>query len=98
MEFEWDPAKNAECIARRGIDFGDAARIFEGLVLERIDGRREYGEPRQVAIGRVNGLELTVVYTDRSDPETDSIKRRIITAWRSNRRERKAYAEANPLL
>jgi uncharacterized protein (DUF4415 family) len=30
MEFEWDPTRNAECIARRGINFVDAVRIFEG--------------------------------------------------------------------
>ena len=56
----------------------------------RKDRRQDYGERRVIAIGLAQGIELTVVYTDRprsgSDPE-----RRIISARRSNRRERKAY-------
>jgi uncharacterized protein (DUF4415 family) len=34
MAFEWDIAKNAANIAKHGIDFEDAIRIFEGPVLE----------------------------------------------------------------
>ena len=39
------------------------------------------------------GLELTVCYTDRVLPGGE-IDRRIISARRSNRRERKAYEQA----
>ncbi|ETW93285.1 MAG: hypothetical protein ETSY1_39895, partial [Candidatus Entotheonella factor] len=46
MEFEWDPAKNNRNITHHGIDFEDARRIFDGLVLERIDDRFDYGEER----------------------------------------------------
>ena len=42
--FEWDVAKNAANVAKHGIDFDDAVRIFEGPVLEQIDNRRDYGE------------------------------------------------------
>ncbi len=94
MEFEWDPAKNAECIARRGIDFADAARIFERWVFERIDRRKTYGEVRVVAIGLVESDTLTLVYTDRIDLESGTKKRRIVASWRSSRRERKAYQQA----
>jgi hypothetical protein len=41
MAFEWEAAKNSANIAKHGIDFDDAIRIFEGLVLESIDGRRD---------------------------------------------------------
>jgi uncharacterized DUF497 family protein len=30
MAFEWDAAKNAANIAKHGIDFDDAIRIFDG--------------------------------------------------------------------
>jgi uncharacterized DUF497 family protein len=30
--FEWDVAKNAANVAKHGIDFDDAVRIFEGPV------------------------------------------------------------------
>ena len=36
-----------------------------------------------------NGLEITVIYTDVSEKE-----RRIISAWRAERHERKAYWES----
>lgn len=94
MEFEWDPVKNAECIVRRGINFVDAVRIFEGPVFERIDERKVYGELRVVAIGIVEGDTLTLVYTDRLGFESGHKKRRIVACWRSSRRERKAYQEA----
>ena len=44
MAFEWDTAKNVANIAKHGIDFEDAIRIFEGPVLESPDERREYGD------------------------------------------------------
>jgi len=39
-----------------------------------------------IAIGLVNGLEITVVYTDENDDE-----RRIISAWRAEPHERRSY-------
>lgn len=38
------------------------------------------------AIGVVNGMEITLIYTDVSE-----IERRIVSAWRAERHERKAY-------
>jgi uncharacterized DUF497 family protein len=63
--FEWDAAKNAANVAKHGIGFEDAARIFEGPVLEQIDHRRDCGEERVAVAGMVMGLELFVVYTVR---------------------------------
>lgn len=86
MTYNWDPKKNRRNLADHGIAFEDAARIFEGPTLERIDDRFEYGEVRVYAIGIVNGMEITVVYTDVSRTE-----RRIISAWRAERHERAAF-------
>ena len=86
MRYTWDPKKNRQNIARHGIAFEDATRVFEGPTLERVDDRFEYGEVRVYAIGIVNGLEVTVIYTDIS-----TMERRIISAWRSERHEREAY-------
>ena len=86
MEYTWDPKKNRKNIALHGIAFDDAVRIFEGLTLERVDDRFDYGEVRVYAIGIVNGIEITVIYTDVSQAE-----RRIISAWRAERHEREAY-------
>lgn len=90
MEFSWDPAKSEENFRFRGFDFAFASLICTGPTLERKDDRREYDEDRVLAIGLAQGLELPVVYTDRVGPD-QRVERRIITARRSNRRERKAY-------
>ena len=86
MRYCWDEDKNRRNIERRGIAFENAKRIFEGPTLERIDDRFDYGEIRVYAIGLVNGIEITVIYTDRGPNE-----RRIISAWRSEPHERRAY-------
>jgi uncharacterized DUF497 family protein len=93
MRFAWDPDKNELNLRDRGFDFAFASLIFDGPTLERRDSRREYGEARVVAIGLAQGLELTVCYTDRRAVGSD-LERRIISARRSNRRERKAFQEA----
>ena len=88
MRCTWDPDKNLANIRRHGIAFADAARIFEGSTVERVDDRFEYGEVRVYAIGLVNGIEITVIYTDRDDDERD-----IISAWRSEPHERRYYRQ-----
>ena len=93
MRFSWDPKKSADNLAERGFDFAFATLIFDGPTLERQDNRKDYGERRVIAIGLAQRLHLTVVYADRpgQGAQTD---RRIISARRSNRRERKAYNQA----
>jgi len=86
MRYTWSESKNRRNLKLHGIIFGDAIRIFEGPTLERVDNRRDYGEERIYAIGVVNGLEITVIYTDREEDE-----RRIISAWRSEPHERHQY-------
>jgi uncharacterized protein len=59
---------------------------FRGATVERVDDRFDYGEVRVYAVGLVNGLEITVVYTDKDDDE-----RRIISAWRAEPNERRYF-------
>ncbi len=93
MEFGWDPAKSEANLRERGFDFLFATLIFDGPTLEVEDTRRDYGERRVVAIGLADGLHLTVVYTDRRRSK-GRVERRIISARRSNRRERRAFDAA----
>lgn len=90
MRFAWNPAKSEANLRARGFDFEFAARVFEGPTWEREDSRRDYGERRVLATGLVEGVELTVCYTDRVPPGS-GVERRIISARRSNHRERQAY-------
>lgn len=86
MKYSWNEDKNRRNIERHGIAFKDAVKIFEGETLEQEDDRFEYGEVRVYAIGIMNGLEIAVIYTDRSNDE-----RRIISARRAEPYERRAY-------
>ncbi len=86
MRYSWGKDKNRRNVERHGISFDDAKRIFDGQTLEREDDRFDYGETRIYAIGLVNGLEITVIYTDRDNDE-----RRLISAWRAEPHERRAY-------
>jgi hypothetical protein len=93
VRFSWDSRKSEANLAERGFDFEFATLIFDRFTLERLDGRRDYGESRVLAVGVAQGIHLTVAYTDRFVAGQD-MERRIISARRGNRRERKAYSEA----
>ena len=86
MRYTWTQEKNRDNIKNHGIAFEDAKLIFDGLTVERVDDRFDYGEVRVYAIGLVNGMEITVIYTDRDDDE-----RRIISAWKAEPHERRYY-------
>ncbi|GJD34220.1 BrnT family toxin [Methylobacterium aerolatum] len=90
MELEWDDAKDADCRARRGFGFADAAGIFLGRTVEWVDTRRDYGEVRVNAIGEWDGDFYTVTYTDRQQADGHSV-RRIISAHLAHRKERRAW-------
>ena len=86
MHYTWTQEKYCINLKRHGLAFEDAARIFDGPTVEKVDDRFDYGEVRIYAIGLVNGLEITVIYTDENDE-----KRRIISAWRAEPHERRYY-------
>jgi len=89
MIFEWDETKSRLTFQERGFDFAHAALIFaDKRRLERLDGRREYGEERRQTIGEVAGKTFFVAFTLRSD---DTV--RIIAARRAHDHEDRAYRE-----
>ena len=59
-----------------------------GRRLKRLMTGSITARPEVYAIDLVNGLEITVVYTDENDE-----KRRVISAWRSEPHERRAYRQ-----
>ena len=64
-EFGWDSAKAASNLAKHGVSFRRAARIFgpRKPLLERVDDRKDYGEERIRAVGESEGVLYTVVFT-----------------------------------
>jgi uncharacterized DUF497 family protein len=85
MDSEWDEAKREANIAKHGVDFVAAVKIFDGQFIETEDQRRDYGEQRYQAFGEISAGVMQVVYTWRGD------RRRIISARRARRNERRAY-------
>lgn len=65
MRITFDPAKRARTLADRGLDFEDAAIIFEGTTVEVEDTRRIYGEPRIICYGLLSGRLVVIGYTPR---------------------------------
>jgi hypothetical protein len=93
-DFEWDPDKADANLAKHGVAFEDASRVFfDPLMLFETD-RIDEGEQRWQAIGRMNeSLLLVVVHVVRERDGTESI--RIISARKAERKERRRYEEAN---
>ncbi len=79
--FQWDLGKSERCFAARGFSFAYAVQIWLGPVFERVDDRKDYGEARIQALGRIGGQYFVVVYTWRG------VRRHIISARRAHEKE-----------
>ena len=88
MEYEWDERKARQNIAKHGVPFEYATRIFLDLHrLDAEDARRDYGEQRRLTLGKIEGRLCAVAYTVR-----DKIIR-LISARKANEREWRKYHE-----
>jgi uncharacterized DUF497 family protein len=86
--FEWDARKAAQNLAKHGVPFEYAARVFlDPLRLDAEDRRRDYGEQRRLTLGRVEGRLYVIAYTSRGRMI------RLISARKANARERRQYDE-----
>jgi uncharacterized DUF497 family protein len=90
ISFRWDSAKARANERKHAVSFDEAASIFRGFIVSRADGRRDYGEPRWIALGiDSNDVALNVVYTFRDQDI------RIISAWKASKHERGTYQDAH---
>ncbi len=56
MEFEWDVHKAAQNVAKHGVPFEYAARVFlDPVRLDSEDERRDYKEERRITLGIEGG-------------------------------------------
>ena len=86
--FEWDEEKRALNLDKHGIDFIDAKELWSGAVLEAVSPQTQHNEERIVAIGKIEGRCIAVIYTWRGD------NRRLISARKARRNEQQAYENA----
>ena len=64
MQFKWDELKRKANLAKHGIDFNDAARIFAGPLVLFEDDRADYNEQRMIAMGLLDSLVVIVVHVE----------------------------------
>lgn len=81
MQIEFDANKRDWTFVERGLEFGRAGEVFEGPHHTRPDIRRNYGEPRFLTIGRLDGRTVVVAWTQRGHAC------RIISMRKANERE-----------
>jgi uncharacterized DUF497 family protein len=85
MKITYDSDKRLRALEERGLDFLDAALVFEGEVFEFPDLRKEYGEIRIIAVGYLVNRMVIVGYVQRGKC------RHIFSMRKANEREIKKY-------
>ena len=88
VQYEWDERKRRENLKRHGLDFRDAAKVYEQPLKMTIDSRKR-GEDRKIDIAPFEEtlMVMTLVYVERG-PSV-----RIISLRRASRKERSFYCE-----
>ncbi len=85
MKFTWSERKRALNVREHGLDFVDAASVFEGFTFTYEDARFAYGEQRFGTLGLLAGIPVSIVHTETSD------EIRIISFRKATKREAKLY-------
>ena len=85
MDISFDPAKRDRNLRERGLDFLDAAHVFDGPNYRFEDDRFDYGETRWVTIGYLRMRMVVVVWTPRGQA------RHVISMRKANDREKALY-------
>ena len=86
MRVTFDPAKRAKTLAERGLDFEDAAIVFQGRTVEIEDTRRDYGEKRVICYGLLSGRLVVIGYAPRG------AARHVFSMRKANDREKSLLA------
>lgn len=81
MEISFDPAKRQLTLEKRGLDFADAGKIFEGEYFTWEDDREDYGETRYNSFGFLDDRAVFLTWT----PRDGGI--RVISMRKANERE-----------
>lgn len=86
MEISYDPAKREATLRERGLDFVEAATLFEGPNVTVADDRHEYGEPRFITYGLLRDRMVMAAWTPTENGA------RIISMRKCNDREKRKFA------
>jgi uncharacterized DUF497 family protein len=89
MEFEYDPEKSRRNADKHGIDFIDGQALWADSGLLILPSRHP-DEPRYLAIGQIEEIYWTAVFTERGESV------RLISIRRSRYEERELYEQNQP--
>lgn len=92
MSFEWDPEKASLNLAKHGISFELARRVWDDPNHQIFDDWVVDGERRYYAVGLV-GTMTVIVVVHRHPDEDDDAHIRIISARRASASERRRYEQ-----
>lgn len=67
MNFTWGETKRRANIAKHGLDFADAEKVFAGPMVLFEDDRTDYSEQRMIGIGLLDYLVVLIVHTETND-------------------------------
>jgi len=87
VRFEWDPPKAEANLREHGVSFAEAVTVLEDDFALTREDPAAVDEPRFVTLGLSNLAHLLVVVYTYKEPAAI----RLISAWKANRRQRKAY-------
>ncbi len=85
MRITYSSAKREKTLADRGLDFEDAAQVFNGATLTLLDDRQDYGEPQFQTYGLLDRRLVMVVWTPRG------ADRHVISMRKCNAREKTRF-------
>jgi uncharacterized DUF497 family protein len=85
MDIEFDPVKNEKNLRERGLSFDHAARFDFSTAKIVEDRRKDYGERRYLALGKLGRRVHMLVFSETATGI------RIISFRKANRREVKLY-------
>ena len=91
MEFEWDPKKAADNLAKHEVSFQEAATVFDDPLSVTVpDPDHSFEESRVIIVGESRrGRLLIVSHAERGD------RIRLVSARELTRTERSVYEEGN---
>jgi hypothetical protein len=64
IQITWGEAKRRLNLKNHGLDFLDAAAVFEGATFTYEDDRHPYGEYRFITLGLLFGIPVSIAHTE----------------------------------
>lgn len=89
MPIVFDPSKDAANLAKHGVSLAEAVAFDFATAVITVDARRDYGELRYRAFGRIRGKGFMLVFV-QVDDETI----RVISFRRAHEKEMRRHGAA----